>query len=339
MDEIELASTAKDLVAPGKGILASDESFPTIEKRFSKLGIPSTEETRRAYRELLYTTPGVEEFISGAIMFDETIRQSTKGGIPFPQVLDSNGIIPGIKVDEGTEQFQGSEIEKVTKGVERLPTRFPEYIKLGALFSKFREVFTIGPDVPSEPCIQENAKRMAEYAYLSQEAGLVPIVEPEVLMDGDHTIQKHAEVTLQVLEAIFARLKARGVKFEYMLLKPNMVLPGKDSPNQLDDNAIAEETLRVLRSVVPTQIPGIVFLSGGQTPDQSSSRLNAMNRIGNAPWQLSFSYGRALQDPVMATWGGKEENVEAAQKQFYKRAKLNSVARYGNYKKEMENEL
>ena len=333
----DIRSTAGALVAPGKGILAADESFPTIEKRFAKINIPSTEENRRAYREILITTPGIGEYISGVILFDETIRQKTKDGVPFPNVLTTRGVIPGIKVDKGTQDVADSPGEKTTTGLEGLAERLVEYREMGARFTKWRAVYSIGQNLPSDRVIQSNAEGLADYALISQQVGLVPIVEPEVLMDGDHTIQKCEEVTTRVLAVVFAKLQEKGVDLEGMLLKPNMVLPGKDCPEKVDASQAAEATILTLKNSVPTSVPGIVFLSGGQTPEQATMYLNEMNKVVGLPWQLSFSFGRALQEPVLTTWNGKPENVEAAQKAFDKRARLNSSARHGMYSPEMEN--
>lgn len=336
-NEHSITSTALALVAPGKGILAADESLPTIEKRFVKINLPSTEENRRAYREVLITTEGMEDYISGVILFDETIRQKTKDGIPFPDVLSGKGVIPGIKVDQGTEELSEFPGEKVTKGLAGLAERLKEYKDLGALFSKWRAVYTIGPKMPSDGIIERNAEALAQYALISQQAGLVPIVEPEVLMDGGHSIQKCEEVTARVLTAVFKKLQEKGVGLSGMLLKPNMVLPGKDSGEKATPLEVAEATIRTLRNTVPTLVPGIVFLSGGQTPKQATEYLNEMNKVEGLPWQLSFSFGRALQDPVLKTWNGRPENLVDAQKAFLKRARLNSFARFGEYNLEMEN--
>jgi len=334
----DIRSTAGALVASGKGILAADESFPTIEKRFAKINVPSTEENRRAYREVLITTPGIGEYISGVILFDETVRQKTKAGVPFPDFLVSRGVIPGIKVDKGTQDEPDSPGEKTTQGLEGLAERLVEYRDLGARFTKWRAVYSIGQNLPSDKIVQANANGLADYAVISQKAGLVPIVEPEVLMDGDHTIQKCEEVTTRVLTQVFSKLQENGVDLSGMLLKPNMVISGKDCPTKATSQEIAEATIRTIKKTVPTSVPGIVFLSGGQTPEQATLYLSQMNKIGGVPWQLSFSFGRALQEPVLKTWNGSSENLEAAQKAFNKRARLNSLARYGKYSPEMENE-
>ncbi len=331
-----LKETARALVAPGKGILAADESSGTIKKRFDSIGVESTEESRRAYRDLLFTTPGVEEFISGVILFDETIRQSSADGTPFSKLLEGKGIIPGIKVDKGAKDLANAPGEKITEGLDGLRERLEEYRSLGARFTKWRAVITIGAGIPSEYCIWTNAHALARFAALSQEAGLVPIVEPEVLMDGDHTIDRSFDVTSRTLHAVFTELRDQRVHFDQMLLKPNMVLSGYDCPEQAGPEEVAERTLECFRRHVPAAVPGIVFLSGGQSDEDATVHLNAMNAIGPHPWQLSFSYGRALQAPALKAWGGRPENVQAAQRAFYHRAKLNSAARSGSYTPEME---
>jgi fructose-bisphosphate aldolase class I len=334
----DLHETARAIVAEGKGILAADESDGTIKKRFDSIGVESTEETRRAYRDLLFTTEGVEEYISGVILFDETIRQRSADGTPFPQLLESKGIIPGIKVDKGAKPLALAEGETVTEGLDGLRGRLEEYRELGARFTKWRAVITIDKGIPSEYCIWTNAHALARYAALSQEAGLVPIVEPEVLMDGDHTIERSFEVTSRTLHAVFTELRDQRVQPEGMLLKPNMVLSGYECPDQASHEEVAAETIRCFRRHVPAAVPGVVFLSGGQSDEVATANLNAMNAMGEHPWQLSFSYGRALQAPALKAWGGKEENVEAAQRAYYHRAKMNSAARTGMYAPEMEKE-
>jgi fructose-bisphosphate aldolase class I len=339
----ELNEIARALVAPGKGILAADESDGTIKKRFDSIGIESTEDNRRAYRDLLFTTERAEEFISGVILFDETIRQPALDGTPFPKLLDRKGIIPGIKVDKGAKPLAKAPGESVTEGLDGLRERLDEYRELGARFAKWRAVIAIGTDpmahtIPSEYCIWVNAHALARYAALSQEAGLVPIVEPEVLMDGDHTIERSFEVTSRTLHAVFTELRDQRVEPEDMLLKPNMVLSGYDCPEQASHDEVAELTLTCFRRHVPAAVPGIVFLSGGQTDEDATANLNAMNARGSYPWQLSFSYGRALQAPALKAWGGEPANVIAGQQAYYRRAKLNSAARFGQYTEEMERE-
>jgi fructose-bisphosphate aldolase class I len=332
----ELERTARALVAPGKGILAADESSGTIKKRFDSIDIESTEENRRSYREMLLTTPGMEEFISGVILFDETIRQSAEDGTPFTKVLEERGVIPGIKVDSGAKPLAGFPDETVTEGLDGLRERLSEYSKLGARFTKWRAVITIGDGIPTQTCIEANAEALARYAALSQEAGMVPIVEPETLMDGDHSIERHYDATRRTLESVFDRLFVHRVELTGTLLKTNMVLSGKSSAEQANVEKVAQWTLRCLRETVPPAIPGIVFLSGGQTDEAATAHLSEMNRIGGAPWELSFSYGRALQAPALKAWVGRRENVGAGQKAFYHRAKLNSAARSGSYSPEME---
>ena len=334
----ELEKIARSIVAEGKGILAADESTGTIKKRFDSIGVESTEENRRAYRDLLFTTEGVEEYISGVILYDETIRQKALDGTPFPQLLQSKGIVPGIKVDKGAVPLPHAEGETVTEGLDGLRDRLAEYYELGARFAKWRAVITIGKGIPSEYCIWTNAHALARYAALSQEAGLVPIVEPEVLMDGDHTIERSFEVTSRTLHAVFTELRDQRVQPEGILLKPNMVLSGYECPEQAPDEKVARETVRCFRHHVPAAVPGIVFLSGGQLDEQATARLSAMNAMGPHPWELSFSYGRALQAPALKAWLGKEDNVEAAQQAYYHRAKMNSAARTGMYAPEMEKE-
>jgi fructose-bisphosphate aldolase class I len=331
-----LEVVARSLVGPGKGILAADESAPTIEKRFKGIDLPSTEENRREYRELLFTTPGASEFISGVILYDETIRQRSADGTPFPKVLERQGIVPGIKVDEGAKALAGFPGEKITEGLDGLRDRLSEYRALGARFAKWRAVIDIGEGIPTRFCIEANAHALARYAALCQEAGLVPIVEPEVLMDGGHTIERCEEVTAEVLSLVYAQLSAHRVALEGTLLKPNMVVPGKGCPVQADVRQVAEATVRTLRRCVPPAVPGIVFLSGGQTPRQATEHLNAMNLLGRQPWELSFSFGRALQDPVLKAWKGKKSNVAAAKEAFLLRSKLNGAARYGKYSSSME---
>ena len=332
----ELAKIARTLVAEGKGILAADESTGTIEKRLRSIDIESTEEARRAYRELLFTTEEAAEYISGVILYDETIRQSGSDGTPFPKLLERQGIVPGIKVDKGAKPLAKAPGETVTEGLDGLRERLNEYRELGARFTKWRAVIDIGDGLPTPYSVHANAHALARYAVLSQEAGLVPIVEPEVLMDGDHTIERCYEITEATEHAVFHELSLQRVELEGMLLKPNMVLAGKDAPKQASVQDVAEQTIRCLKATVPPAVPGIVFLSGGQSDEVATAHLNAMNAFGDHPWELSFSYGRALQAPVLAAWRGKEENVPAAQQAYLHRARLNGAARSGSYSEEME---
>jgi len=332
----ELVHTAQALVAPGKGILAADESSPTMAKRLAGIGLDSTEPRRREYRELLFTTPGLGEHISGVILFDETIRQHAEDGRSLPDVLRSQGVVPGIKVDAGTKPLAGFADEVVTEGLDGLRLRFAEYVELGARFAKWRAVIKVGHYRPTRGCIEANAHALARYAALAQEAGLVPVVEPEVLMDGAHTLERCAEVTEAVVREVYAQLAVQRVRLEATLLKPNMVLPGTDCPIQADDDAIADATLTVMRRAVPAAVPGLVFLSGGQSDEQATSRLSAMNARGPQPWQLSFSYGRALQGPVLRAWLGEAANRPAAQAALQHRARMNGLARTGAYRPEME---
>jgi fructose-bisphosphate aldolase, class I len=338
-DLAALAKTANALVAPRKGILAADESLGTIEKRLRPIGVENTEENRRKYRGLLFAAPEVEDHISGVILFDETLRQKTDDGTPFPKALEKRGIIPGIKVDKGAKPLSGCPGEKVTEGLDGLRDRLSEYYQMGARFAKWRAVITIGDGIPSGTCIHANAHALARYAALCQETGLVPIVEPEVLMDGDHSLARCAEVTQRTLQAVFHELAANRVHLEGILLKPNMVVPGKDHDPQASVKEVAEATLRVFRRAVPAAVPGIVFLSGGQSAQEATEHLDAMNRLGPHPWQLSFSYGRALQQPVLEAWGGKDANLETAKKAFHHRARLNGLAREGEYKPDLEREM
>ena len=332
-----LQKVAKALVAPGKGILAADESTGSIQKRLESIGVESTEENRRAYRDLLFTTKGAGEFISGVIMFDETIRQSASDGTPFPKVLTDAGIIPGIKVDTGGHPLAFSPEEKVTEGLDGLRERLIEYRELGAKFTKWRAIIDIaGKEIPTQYCLDVNAHALARYAALCQDEGLVPIVEPEVLMDGDHSISRCASVSTKTLKTVFAALKAQRVQLSGMLLKPNMIVPGKKSKKQVDHKTIAEQTVKVLTACVPAEVPGIVFLSGGMSDEDATARLNEMNKLGPHPWELSFSYGRALQAPTLKAWKGEAANVEEGQRLFYHRAKMNSLARSGSYSSDME---
>jgi fructose-bisphosphate aldolase class I len=338
MDVQQLEETARGLVAEGRGILAADESDGTIKKRFDSIGVESTEETRRGYRDLLFTTDGAEEYISGVILFDETIRQSSADGTPFPKLLESKGIIPGIKVDKGAKPLALTDGETITEGLDGLRERLEEYRELGARFAKWRATYSIAGDKPSEYCVWTNAHALARYAALCQEAGLVPIVEPEVLQDGEHTIEESANATGRVLQAVYTELHDQRVEYRGTLLKPNMVLSGYDASDRAPVDEVAERTLELFYKHIPAAVPGIVFLSGGQTDEDATAHLNAMNARGPHPWQLSFSYGRALQAPALKAWGGKEENVEAGQRAYYHRAKMNGAARTGMYAPEMERE-
>src|SRR5256714_10467772 len=338
MADNDLHATARALVAEGKGILAADESDGTIKKRFDSIAIESTEENRRAYRDLLFTTDGAEEFISGVILFDETIRQSAGDGTPSPKLLESKGIMPGIKADSGAKPLPLAEGETITEGLDGLRERLSEYRGLGARFAKWRATYSIGNDRPSEYCVWTNAHALARYAALCQEAGLVPIVEPEVLQDGTHTIEESAKATGRVLQAVYTELHDQRVELRGTLLKPNMVLSGYEASDRPGADEVAEATLECFYRHVPAAVPGVVFLSGGQSDEDATAHLNAMNARGPHPWQLSFSYRRALQAPALKAWGGKEENVQAAQRAYYHRAKMNSAARTGMYAPEMERE-
>jgi fructose-bisphosphate aldolase class I len=336
MAQHDLHETARALVAEGKGILAADESDGTIKKRFDTIGVESTEENRRAYRNLLFTTPGAEEYISGVILFDETIRQKADDGTPFPELLAAKGIIPGIKVDKGAKPLALAEGETVTEGLDGLRARLEEYRGLGARFAKWRAVYTISDTLPSEYAIWTNAHALARYAALCQEAGIVPIVEPEVLQDGTHTIERSGVVTSRVLAAVYTELYDQRVDVAGALLKPNMVLSGYEAADRAGVDEVAEHSLHAYAKHVPAAVPGLVFLSGGQSDEDATAHLNAMNARGPHPWQLSFSYGRALQAPALAAWGGRAENVEAGQRAYYHRAKMNGAARTGTYVPEME---
>ena len=335
----ELEKTIAQIVAPGKGLLAADESTPTITKRFTALEIPCTEESRRAYRELLLTTPDIQQFISGVILYEETLNQKTNSGIPFPELLVRDGIVPGIKVDKGLVNLANTNDEKVTQGLDGLEERLTDYKNKGARFAKWRAVYMISNSTPSCLAIQTNAEVLARYAAICQEIGIVPIVEPEVLIDGDHSLETCADVTEKVLPAVFNALRHHKVKLEYTILKPSMVIPGKKSSQKVTPEQIAKATITALKRSVPAAIPSINFLSGGQTPEQATANLNAMHLLtNNLPWNLSFSYSRALQEPPMNVWLGKPENKKAAQEAFYYRTKLNSFASGGKYKMTMEKE-
>jgi fructose-bisphosphate aldolase, class I len=335
----DLEGVAASLVADGKGILAADESVATLTRRFDALGINSTEQSRCAYRELLFTTPGAAEFISGAILYDETIRQKSSDGTPLAQVLSRQGVIPGIKVDTGAEPLAGSPEETVTEGLDGLRDRLAEYHGMGARFAKWRAVIRITDTLPSVACVSANAHTLARYAALCQERQLVPIVEPEVLMNGGHTIERCEDVTGKVLHAVFDALLEQGVSLESILLKPNMVIAGMECPRPASVQEVASATLRCLRRHVPAAVPGIVFLSGGQTDRMATAHLNAINRLpGPKPWKISFSYGRALQDAAMGAWHGRDENLTAGQHAFYHRARCNGAATRGEYTDQMETE-
>jgi fructose-bisphosphate aldolase class I len=333
----DLHSIALTLVAEGKGILAADETVPTLTKRFDTLGISSTEQSRRTYREMLFTSPGGAEFISGAIMHDETIRQKSADGRPMVEVQTAQGIVPGIKVDAGAKALAGSRDETVTEGLDGLRDRLSEYRNMGARFAKWRAVIHVAEDLPSSACVSANAHALARYAALCQEQDLVPIVEPEVLMDGSHTIERCEEVTGCVLHTVFDSLFEQRVALEGILLKPNMVIAGKACNRQASVDDVASATVRCLKRHVPAAVPGIVFLSGGQNPRLATAHLNAINqRPGAKPWKLSFSYGRALQDPALEAWHGRDESLSAGRQALSRRAKLNSAASVGKYTDEME---
>ncbi|HZB83896.1 MAG TPA: class I fructose-bisphosphate aldolase [Rubrobacteraceae bacterium] len=339
MDAQQLERTARELVPGGKGILAADESTGTITKRFDAVDIESTEENRRAYREMLFTTPGIGEYLSGVILFDETIRQKTSDGTPLPKVIERQGIIPGIKVDKSTVALPLSPEEKYTQGLDGLRDRLEEYREMGARFTKWRAVITIGDGIPTVDCIESNARALALFAAFSQEAGLVPIVEPEVLIDGDHSIERSDEVNEWTLRSTFNALYEQSVHLEGTLLKPNMVISGKDAPEQASTEEVAHYTIQCMLRSVPAAVPGIVFLSGGQSDVSATEHLNAMNAMyGDLPWEVSFSWARALQGKPMEIWGGDPSNVEEAQKVFHHRAKMASAARYGSYSEDMEDQ-
>ena len=339
MDLQRLESTAKELVPEGKGILAADESFGTIEKRFDAVGIDSSEEIRRQYREMLFTTEGIGEYLSGVILFDETIRQESSDGTLLPQVLERQGVIPGIKVDRSTVELPLSPNEKYTQGLDGLRERLEEYVDMGARFTKWRAVITIGDGIPTVRCIESNSRALALYAAFSQEAGLVPIVEPEVLIEGDHSIERSFEVNEWTLRRTYAALYEQGVHLEGTLLKPNFVINGKDATGQAPVEDVARYTIECFMRSVPAAVPGIVLLSGGQSGEDATAHLNAMNTMYDTlPWEISFSWARALQQKPMEIWGGEEGNVEEAQKVFHHRARMASAARTGNYSKEMEQE-
>jgi fructose-bisphosphate aldolase class I len=336
MDTALLSKTAAAMVAKGKGILAADESSGTCETRFKSVGVECTEENRRTYRGLLFTTPGVEQYISGVILFDETIRQKTNDGVVFPQYLAKKGITPGIKVDTGAKNLPLHSGEKVTEGLDGLPKRLEEYFKLGARFAKWRAVITIGPSLPTHACIYANAHALARYAAACQEASIVPIIEPEVLLDGGHTIERCEEVTEATLRACYAANAAYNVVPEHVILKASMVVPGKNSPKQASVEEVAERTVRVLKRTVPASQPGVVFLSGGQSDEAATAHLNAMAVMKGLPWPVTFSYSRALQNPALKTWKGQSGNIAAAQKAFFHRAHMNGLAAQGKWRAELE---
>ncbi len=331
-----MRTTAGELVAPAKGILAADESTGTIKKRFDQIGIESTEDTRRRYRQMLFTTPGLGEHISGVILFDETIRQATDDGIPFVKVLEAAGSIPGIKVDTGAKPLAQFPEETVTEGLDGLRERLAEYRELGARFAKWRATIIIGSGTPTDFAIHANAHAMARYAALCQEADIVPIVEPEILMDGGHDLAACEDATGRTLDALFGQMAAHRLDLPGALLKVNMIVPGKASPDQVDDPTIAEATIRCLTSHVPAEVPGIVFLSGGMSDEEATNRLNEMNKVGGFPWQLSFSYGRALQHPALTAWAGDASKVADGQSALAHRAEMNGLARSGAYDPALE---
>lgn len=332
----DLEGVAAAMVAAEKGILAADESSGTIKKRFDKIGLESTVEARRGYRELLFTTPGMAKSISGVIFYDETLRQKTANGVPFPEFLTKLGVLPGIKVDTGAKPLAGFPGETITEGLDGLRERLQEYRQLGARFAKWRAVIDIGPKIPSAYAIHANAHALARYAALCQEQDIVPIVEPEVLMDGDHTIERCEEVTSVVLTKVFDELAGHRVHLEGMVLKPNMVVAGKKCAQRASAEQVATATVRCLKRHVPSAVPGIAFLSGGQSPAEATTHLSLMNALGSLPWQLTFSYGRALQDAALTAWGGKPHGIEAGQREFAKWARLNGLARSGRFKPGME---
>jgi len=338
MNRSELETTARAMVAKGKGILAADESTGTIKKRFDGIKLESTEEARRTYRELLFTTPGAADHISGVIFYDETLRQKTKDGTPFPQYLSKLGIVPGIKVDTGAKPLANFPNETITEGLDGLRERMAEYYQLGARFAKWRAVIDIADGIPSRFAIEANAHALARYAALCQEANIVPIVEPEVLMDGAHSLERCEEVTSETLSTVFAALHSHRIHLEGMILKPNMVISGKKAASRANPQQVAEATVRTLKRYVPGAVPGIAFLSGGQSAAEATEHLNLMNKMGPLPWELTFSYGRALQDEALKAWGGKSENFAAGQKAFFRRAKLNGLARTGSYTAKSEQE-
>jgi fructose-bisphosphate aldolase, class I len=333
-----LETTIKQLAMRGKGILAADESMATISKRFEALQIESSENNRRAYRELLMTTPRFSDYIAGVILFEETLNQKTSQGIAFPELLKQAGVCPGIKVDKGLVHLSNTDDEQITQGLDGLAERLNDYMAKGAVFAKWRAVYKISANTPSTLAIKTNAEVLARYAAICQEAGIVPIVEPEVLLDGDHSLERCEAVSEPILHAVFHALNRHKVKLEYIILKPSMVISGKTCSQKASVQAVAEATIRVLRRTVPAAVPSINFLSGGQSPQQATQHLDAMNRLGSLPWNLSYSYARALQDDCMKIWRGQERNSQAAQQAFQQRAHLNSLAAAGQYQAEMEKE-
>ena len=341
MDIEKLTETIKTLFADDKGLLAMDESTASCNKRFTKLGIPETEEARRTWRQLIITTPNLSDCIGGFILYDETIRQKTDDGTPFVKMIEQAGIVPGIKVDGGLKDMEGHLGEKVTEGLDGLPERLVEYFQMGARFAKWRAAFSVSDSLPSKECIEENAKRLAEYALACQESGMVPMVEPEVLMEGSHTMDRCRQVTKEVLQTVFEKLTEKGVVLEGIILKPNMVVPGLQCPTQESVDQVAQATVELLIEVVPKNVGGVAFLSGGQSSELGTARLSAMNTKfkEQLPWPLTFSYSRAIQYPALEIWAGKPENTEVAQKALYRRAKLNQIARQGKYSTQMEHGL
>ena len=336
MDQTLLSKTAAAMVAQGKGILAADESSGTCEKRFQTVNVECTEENRRAYRALLFSTPGVEQYLSGVILFDVTARQKANDGAPFPEYLARKGVMPGIKVDRGTIEIPLSPGEKVTEGLDGLSKRLDEYFKLGCRFAKWRAVITIGKNIPTHTCLYANAHVLARYAAACQQASIVPMIEPEVLLDGEHTIERCEEVVEQTLRATYAAIAAYNVSVEHLILKTSMVLSGKDNRRQAGVDEVAERTLRVLKRTVPAAQPGIVFLSGGQSDEAATAHLNAMAAMKDLPWPLTFSFSRALQNPALNAWKGQAGNVAAAQKAFYHRAHMNGLASQGKWRAGLE---
>ncbi|MBL9095619.1 MAG: fructose-bisphosphate aldolase class I [Alphaproteobacteria bacterium] len=334
----DLEKIARKMVAPGKGILAADESSGTIKKRFDAINVESTETTRRDYRELMFRTGAMKEFISGVILYDETIWQDAADGTPLVKIIADAGAVPGIKVDEGTEMLPGSPKELITKGLDGLSKRLPKYYERGARFAKWRAVIDIGAGIPSHNCVHANAHALARYAALCQQANIVPIVEPEVLMDGEHDIDRCYDVTEWVLKETFQELYYAGVKLEGMVLKPNMAIAGKKSAKKAPVAEVAEKTVKMLKACVPPLVPGIAFLSGGQSDEEATAHLDAMNKLGPLPWALTFSYGRALQAAPQKAWSGKKDNVAAAQRAFAHRARMNGLAALGKWAQGLEKE-